>query len=85
MTTDASGTRPPLVSLTVPEIFPAVCAHTAPAKKTASPISIKKRATVATHFSRNLLVDFKHGADLTPIPLFADSAKQFSYGAPPTV
>jgi len=28
---------------------------------------------------------FKNGTDHTPIPLFADSVKQFSYGPPPTV
>ena len=26
---------------------------------------------------------FKNGTDHTPIPLFADSVKQFSYGPPP--
>jgi hypothetical protein len=27
---------------------------------------------------------FKNGTDHTPIPLFADNVKQFSYGPPPT-
>jgi hypothetical protein len=34
------------------------------------------------HITRNLLFDFKHGADCTPIPPVRDIVKQFPSGAP---
>ena len=47
------------------------------------------KRTMAAEYSRELGVKpespfwFKNGTDNTPIPLFADSVKQFSYGPPP--
>jgi len=46
---------------------------------------LSKATLVRTISYRNLLFDFKHGAEFTPIPPVRDIVKQFSSGVPPTV
>jgi chaperonin cofactor prefoldin len=45
--------------------------------------SVEPIQQAAEELNRNLLFDFKHGAEFTPIPPVRDIVKRFSSGAPP--